>query len=484
MEASSSPFYVSLRGDYSTPAGYAMFFTGIVILGGLAFYIIRYWLKPLLSHASGSGGISSAKKAAIMLSIVMVLLTLGYIFMPMISIISEEVHMEVMDDSFDMKFRYTDGGVHDAVNLMEERNDLDTNWRDVRNDLSMMQWTLFSGLMLSVVALMGLAITLAAPRYVLGLLMQNAIFLVFAAFIVFLIGQIMLWSDIPGLSMEVSGYMNMSRDYSYGNNYLPFLSYLLAVPAAVMGCVYLTPYSFQLFRNKQYAGRGAYSGTGTYGEEIPMISPGGSEFPAFLRKHRTPLIAGSGILTLLVAGILVFALVDFGGEGKTPRADNVVKFDADNFDLVEASPEILQDYAAEGEEYTYVYRIDDTNVASVSFLLTWTDEEDSGWIGASPNHRNEPDTFTIMVENPTGEFMGSASGSNSHGQEGIVEFMVPVPMESVPSLNGTGGWNITLTVVAGDNEPIGPGIFKFLDNGNDFTLQISHEYYLPRESTN
>lgn len=56
-----------------------------------------------------------------------------------------------------------------------------------------------------------------------------------------------------------------------------------------------------------------------------------------------------------------------------------------------------------------------------------------------------------------------------------------VPIESVPSLNGTGGWNITLWVVAGDHEPVGPGAFKFLDNGNDFTLEISHRYYVPRE---
>jgi len=478
-ESSGSPFYGVLTGDYGTPAGYIMFITGMLILGGLSFFLIRFWLKPLLSHSSGRGGITSATKGAIMLFVLAALLTVGYGFMPMFSIITSEEHMELGEDTYHFEFCITEGGIHDSIDLMEEEGVMVLIWEDIGTDLSMMQWALFTGMLLSVISLMGLAMTLSSPRYALGLLMQNGVYLVFVAAIVFLIGQSMLWADIPDLTSHVStSSMEYHVERSYGNNYLPFLTCLLAIPAAVMGCIYLTPYSLQIMRSKEYAGRGAYSGTGAHTEMIPITPSVGGGFPVLFRKHRTPIIAGSGIVTLIVVGILIYAFVDFGEEPGPGDEENVVEFNAGDFDLVGGDPLFLQDYAQEGAEYAFVHEINDANVESVYFLLTWVDEDDTGWIGPSPNHENEPDHFTISVESPTGELVFSKSGSNAYGQEGIVEFTVPVPISTIPAFNGTGGWNITLTVEAGDHEPTRIGIFKFLDNGNDFTLTILHEYYV------
>jgi len=482
IESSKSPFYVSLTGDYGSPAGYIMFITGIIILGGVSFYFFKFWLKPLQPHGSKRGGISSATKSANMLSIVVALVTLGYIIMPMFSIITTEEHVGIDGNTFRFEFYNTDGGVHDLIYLMEEEGVMILEWEEISSDLYMMQWALFAGMVLSILSLMGIAITLANPKHILGLLMQNSIYLIFIAAIIFLIGQIMLWSDIPGLTSTVATTSDeWSRKFSYGNNYFPFITYLLAIPATVVGCVYLTPFTLQIVRSKEYAGRGAYSGTGAYTETIPLEPYAGGGFSDLFREHRKPIIACLCIITLIVAGILVYSFVDFGDEGGSSVNVNVQLFNVDDFNLVEGSVWVLEDYATEEQDYTFVYEIDEPNVSSVYFLLTWTDEEDTGWIGPAPNHENQPDTFTIIAENPSTGLASGASGSNSHGQEGFVELIVPISIESVPSLNGTGGWNITLWVVAGDHEPVGPGAFKFLDNGNDFTLEVSYTYYIPRE---
>lgn len=151
--------------------------------------------------------------------------------------------------------------------------------------------------------------------------------------------------------------------------------------------------------------------------------------------------------------------------------------DWSQYDSLEARPGILEDYATEEVEYIHVHNIAETNVHNVTFKLTWTDEPDTGWIGFAPNHENAPDSFTISVEGPSGGLSGSASGSNQHGQSGSVVLNVEVPLEQPPSLSGTGGWNITITVSAGDHEPKAFGAFKFTDSGNDFILEIIHEYY-------
>ena len=195
---------------------------------------------------------------------------------------------------------------------------------------------------------------------------------------------------------------------------------------------------------------------------------------------------GVGPVVIFILMIIIFwdmaganALTSDEIEVAILRVDKGKGFVADwsQYDSLEAQPEVIQDYATEGEEYEQKYNVADVNVHGLKFKVTWTDEEDVGWIGLSPNHENQPDKFTLSVVGPDGSIKGSDSASNQHGTEGILEMTLIVPTPTTDSLNGTGDWNITITVEAGDHEPARVGLFKFLDNGNDFTLEITHEYY-------
>jgi len=184
------------------------------------------------------------------------------------------------------------------------------------------------------------------------------------------------------------------------------------------------------------------------------------------------LVLGAVIFLIAISGSLVF------GEDMEVLAEVGVKvMDWEDYDKLEGEVTLVQNYANEGEELKIPHNITDLNICSISFRLTWTDEEDVGWIGPSPNHENHPDEFTLSAVGPDGSVKGSGSASNQHGMDGLLELTLTVPTPIVDSLNGTGDWDITITVNAGDHEPARIGLFKFLDNGNDFTLEIFHEYY-------
>ncbi len=231
---------------------------------------------------------------------------------------------------------------------------------------------------------------------------------------------------------------------------------------------------------------------GSLGFKMPGISEWRMSRKSHLRIDRDSLSWPRTVIALVVASILFSGLVMgfgavFGTIDPTVLANRMMggteseELDLADFDLLQSSIVTINEYAAEGEETRLEYSVDMENVANASFKLTWRDEEDTGWIGPSPNHENHPDTFTLTVESPRGEITETASGSNQHGQEGIVELTVGVPVEAIPSLNGTGTWNITITVVAEDHEPTRIGLFKFLDNGNDFTLEMFHDHYVKVE---
>lgn len=185
---------------------------------------------------------------------------------------------------------------------------------------------------------------------------------------------------------------------------------------------------------------------------------------------------------VLITGVLIFIIALAGSFifGNNVGASAEVKdpdWPWEDMDKLESEMTIIEDYAAGDAEWTCTHNITDPNVCNVSVILTWTDEDDTGWIGMAPNHENKPDEFSIKLTGPHGSVSGSESGSNEHGQEGRVELTIGVPTPTVPSTNGTGDWNIVITVNAGDHEPKRIGAFKFSDSGNDFKLEITHEFY-------
>jgi len=191
-------------------------------------------------------------------------------------------------------------------------------------------------------------------------------------------------------------------------------------------------------------------------------------------------------LTVAIVLILIPCLITIGyiggnniyyrdkGEG---TEDDIKTIDLENFELIQGEARSYQDYATEGQSFELIHIITETNVCNVIFRLIWTDEEDTGWIGSSPNHENKPDTFTIEVNGPDGKISQKESDSNEYRKEGLIEFSVSVPVTIDPSLNGTGDWGITIDIDAGDHEPkYGDGV-TFIDQGNDFTLEILYEFY-------
>lgn len=228
---------------------------------------------------------------------------------------------------------------------------------------------------------------------------------------------------------------------------------------------------------------------GSLGFKMPGISNWRMPRRVRLRMDRDSLSWSSTILALVVASMVFSGLVmgfgaAFGDTDPNVASNRMVgmteskELDLTQYDLLESQMTSISDHATEGEAMTLVYTAAEENVANVTFRMTWIDEEDTGWIGSAPNHENQPDTFTIVVESPDGNISASETGANQHGQEGVIEFTVGVPVEKIPSVNGTGKWSITITVEAGDNMPKIIGAFRFDDYGNDFTLEISYEYYI------
>ena len=134
-------------------------------------------------------------------------------------------------------------------------------------------------------------------------------------------------------------------------------------------------------------------------------------------------------------------------------------------------------YAEENEAIELEHIIEKNNVVNVTFTVKWIDEAD-----ADARHTNKPDSFTISVENPDGSLSEEESGMNEQGKEGEIKLTVSLFDKNnepdLPIVTGTGTWEITISVEAGDQELWRPsiGLQDFQDNGNDFSLGISIEY--------
>lgn len=131
---------------------------------------------------------------------------------------------------------------------------------------------------------------------------------------------------------------------------------------------------------------------------------------------------------------------------------------------------------SERESTTLKANLNQTDLIRVQFTLTWTDEPDQS------RHQNQPDTFILGVVSPWGG-NSTNKGSNPRGGEGkvVVTFEVTQPDRKPPNTNGTGAWNVTVTLdSAGDQTPnIGPGILRTnADNSNAWELDVGYTYYM------
>jgi len=206
----------------------------------------------------------------------------------------------------------------------------------------------------------------------------------------------------------------------------------------------------------------------------------------FEKNKKMTSILGSIVLFLM----MVVLFWNMAGAETLTRAeiekwlgsrDSGPVIDLSDYQRTEGDPVTMNEYANEAEPLELTHSIFDLNVCSVTFKLTWTDEEDTGWIGSAPNHENQPDKFLLKISSPDTSIHGEASGSNAIGKSGLIEATIPVPVREDPAYNGTGDWNITIIVDAGDHMPRYKGLFRFNDVGNDFELEITHQYYIPKD---
>ncbi len=148
---------------------------------------------------------------------------------------------------------------------------------------------------------------------------------------------------------------------------------------------------------------------------------------------------------------------------------------ADNYDLVDGETQILSGDANENSQDEVEIEINEENVKSISFTLTWTDEP------ADTGFENEPDEFSLSVETPNGTPFQSEPSSSSSGR---ITISIPYNPAEPTFQEGTGTYKVTVICGdCGDQHSAGP--FGLIpgpeDTGNTWDLTVEYEFYQKKE---
>ena len=104
------------------------------------------------------------------------------------------------------------------------------------------------------------------------------------------------------------------------------------------------------------------------------------------------------------------------------------------------------------------------SVLSLHLVLEWTDEADN------PPLINQPDTFQVTIESPSGKVMKGGPSANPQGGEGKIDITHNSDVET----GELGIWTVTVTLVdCGDQEGF---VRTESDDGNSYALSISYTY--------
>ncbi|UCG70659.1 MAG: MFS transporter [Thermoplasmata archaeon] len=183
---------------------------------------------------------------------------------------------------------------------------------------------------------------------------------------------------------------------------------------------------------------------------------------AFVALLLIPAVIGAGIL----GGTNTFHRTE--DEGGGPRLTDWSKYEIMSGDQI-----TLSGHLQENSETVETIPVDESNVISITFILTWEDEPDQQY--GPRTYVNEPDSFTLQVQAPNGN-ESRDSAMNPQGGTGEIIITMEYEPDIDPYMNGTGTYNVTIQLgECGDffsNGPIG-----FTDTENDWELAVDYEYY-------
>ena len=169
--------------------------------------------------------------------------------------------------------------------------------------------------------------------------------------------------------------------------------------------------------------------------------------------------------------------------------DTIPEFDIKTYEKIDGITHTFNGHVSENgvflEEYTLTRPEDGSLISSISFKLTWTDEDDIRRIIRT--FENEGDELGISVLLPSNDETGQVEISNSsvvvrntHGSPGEVTLQVDIVHDEISSINGTGVWEISIICGdCGDLRAPTPALTMYEDTGNTFSMTIEVSYLSP-----
>lgn len=218
--------------------------------------------------------------------------------------------------------------------------------------------------------------------------------------------------------------------------------------------------------------------TGVSEEELKNKATGKEPFLfRIFDKKATPFLAAA-LIPIVIIGSFAMGTNVFYPPEKDDEVEEWV-FNPDDYNTIAGFSDEITGSLQEGgsDSPTISIMLEEGQfLRSITFELIWRDEAD-------PNAllENQPDEFTLSVADEIGDHMDSGNTANSHGSEGSITIGFDFEHLSEDSLNGTGNWEVELTLEScGDSEGR-LAIWTQADSSNSYTLEITTEVYVPIE---
>lgn len=173
------------------------------------------------------------------------------------------------------------------------------------------------------------------------------------------------------------------------------------------------------------------------------------------------------LLIAVVISMAVFAGC-LGGEGEGDGGEPEIIYTMKN----NGAWGPVSGYTGESEASNIDITFNDSYIAEITLILTWTDTNNNG----DPEPAAD-DTFTMEITGPNGTEPVKKSGAGNK-----LEASVKFPQNADEPVENGMGWNVKITCDPGQGSSGGPGLGFFIiyaDSGNDWTLNVKYSYLAP-----